>query len=648
MKRVLPILIIGILVLSGLGALGITYDKTFENKVIEESIVISDPVIENIGQYATISIEGQTTQITEPGRPILPVITRVYTFPFGTKINNVDVRTSDIKNIKISKEIQPASEQTPMGTNLQVERVILKDSVVYETKNLYPKASFNCITASGLDENINVVYCVIHFYPVRYSPAQNMIYYSDNAEITITYDEPLNPKVFEDIYDMVIIAPSEYSDDLQPLIEHKNNYGVETVLKTTEEIYNEYDNSDEAEEIKYFIKDAIEDWGAKYILLVGSVDKLPIRTTWIHQKWHNHYWNISILTELYYADVYDEYGEFCNWDSDGDGKYGEVYVRCPGVNDTVDLFPDVNIGRLACADKSQVEIVVSKIITYETNTFGKSWFNKILLLGGDTFPGHNGNEGEELNLIIEQIMSDFVPIKLWTSDNTFRFWNVNKEINSGVGFVDYSGHGFQNGMSTHPPNSNSWVSYTNLNLLGLYNSKKLPVVFLDACLTSKLDHNETSFNIEVNPRNFNINPLNYFFKFISNLVRTRLDNFNPKLLSELTMQTNGDPEPRDDQELVPCFAWNWLIKGNGGGAIATIGATRTAFGGTDSGAGKMSIEFFSAYESSETIGEMMTGAQIGYIMDVPWDLFTLEEFILLGDPSLNIGGYEAKNKSNFP
>ena len=78
---------------------------------------------------------------------------------------------------------------------------------------------------------------------------------------------------------------------------------------------------------------------------------------------------------------------------------------------------------------------------------------------------------------------------------------------------------------------------------------------------------------------------------------------------------------------------------HGGGSIASIGATRTAFGGVDSGAGKMSIEFFNNYKNSATLGQMMTKAQIGYIIDVPDDEFTVQEFILLGDPSLKIGGH---------
>jgi len=53
----------------------------------------------------------------------------------------------------------------------------------------------------------------------------------------------------------------------------------------------------------------------------------------------------------------------------------------------------------------------------------------------------------------------------------------------------------------------------------------------------------------------------------------------------------------------------------------------------------MSIEFFNNYKNSETLGQMMTKGQNAYITDVPDDEFTVEEFILLGDPSLKIGGY---------
>lgn len=436
----------------------------------------------------------------------------------------------------------------------------------------------------------------------------------------------------DDVYDMVIIAPSEFSDELQPLIDHKNSHEVETTFKSTEEIYNEYDAFDEAEEIKYFIKDAIEDWGIDYVLLVGSVDKLPIRTTWFFEEHHGDYWNETVLSDLYYADIYDEYGDFCSWDSDGDGMYGESYHGLPGVDDIVDLYPDVNIGRLACEKNNEVTTVVDKIIHYETSTYGESWYNNILLIGGDTFPGWYGNEGEMLNNMIEQIMSDFASTKLWTSDGTFTSRAVNMELNKGVGFVDYSGHGFEKGIATHPPDDESWVSYGNLNLLGALNRHKLPIIFFDACLTAKLDFNVSEL----------INSISVPVSRNPNLFPNALGR-GPLYRMLQPLVTSPEKLPLLDK-LVPCFAWNWVKKDNGG-AIATIGATRTAFGGFDSGAGKMSLEFFSAYESSETLGQMMAQAQIGYINDVPYDAFTVEEFILLGDPSLKIGGYEEDDNS---
>ncbi|NHJ49334.1 MAG: hypothetical protein FK733_16210 [Asgard group archaeon] len=644
MKKIIPILIVGILVLGGLGAVALTDEKIYNEKVEEKSIVISEPVINDIGQYVTVDIEEATTSILEPGKPMLPVVTEVFTFPFGTKIRSVDVIISKVNEQFLPKEIQPTPEPKPLDVEIQAFKGHNKDLRFYETTELYPSSSFSYKTASGLENNEHVVYLIVSWYPVRYSPAKNMIYYSENTDIKIKYEASKSPIVFEDVYDLVVIAPSEYSVALQPLVDHKNSFGIETTIKTTEAIFAEYEGYDEIEEIKYFIQDAIENWGVKYVLLVGSVDKLPIRTTWIVMKWYNHYWNESILTELYYADVYDEFGDFCSWDSDGDGRFGEVYINSPGDNDTVDLYPDVHIGRLACSNIEEVNIVVDKIIYYENNTFGQSWFNNILLLGGDTFPHWNGNEGEILNLMIEEIMSDFNPTKLWCSTLTFWAWKINQEINKGVGFVDYSGHGVEDGMGTHPPNSNLWIMYQNHDLKGLYNTNKLPIVFFDACLTAKLDYNKSEANIYQTSRIINSFFFTIVFKSFSRILKSILERYNVNPMKIMDIESNDVlVESRDGSDLVPCFAWNWIRKSNGG-AIANIGATRTAFGGFDSGAGKMSIEFFSTYESFTTIGEMWSNAQIGYNMDVPWDLFTLEEFILLGDPSLVVGGYQMQSR----
>ncbi|MCX6667779.1 MAG: C25 family cysteine peptidase [Euryarchaeota archaeon] len=605
MRKMLPLCIVGILVLSGLGAVSVNNKTTNDLKIKTESIAISEPVIKDAGQYVTVSLKEAASYLLDSGKPMLPVLTKVFTFPFGTKISSVDVSFSETNELALSKEVKPATE--PVSVDVKVANEPVKDSTVYGSAELYPANSYSYTTGAGLDGKDHVIYLAVQCYPVSYSPAKNMIYYSENAEIQVNYEEPATPTVFSDQYDLVIISPSEFSSALQPLIAHKNSMGVNTTLKTTEDIYSEYNGFDQAEKIKYFIKDAIETWGVEYVLLVGRVDKLPIRTTWFHERHHEQYWNETVLSDLYYADIYDANGDFCSWDSNGNGLYGEIYENCPGVDDIFDLYPDVNVGRLPCEKNAEVKTVVNKIINYETGTHGKSWFKNIILVGGDTFPGWGGNEGEEKNLITGQIMNEsgFTNTTLWTSDGTFSARALNQALNRGAGFVDYSGHGYEIGIATHPPNSSDtdWVGYHTNNLLGALNGYKLPIIFFDACLTAKLDFNFSDL-------------VGYASKNLQSIV-----NKFSKIASRL----------------LPTFAWCMVKKS--GGAIATIGATRTAFGGIYEGCGYLSLRFYEAYSTSETVSQMLTKAQNNYIANIPDDLFTVEEFALIGDPSLKIGGY---------
>lgn len=614
MNKIVSILSVGFLILSGFSVISLANDQTFELKTEKKQLVFSEPIIKDEGEFLNIDLKEATTYLLDASKPLLPVITQVFTFPFKTKINNVEVFFSKPQNIVLSKHVKPASEPIILNKELQSVDQLVKNIEIYESENIYPSTIFSYTVGTGLNNNENVIYLTIRCYPVRYSPGKNILYFSKSAEIIISYEEPINPVAFGDEYDLLIISPAEFSNELQPLIEHKNNYGINSTLKTTEDIYAEYSGYDEAEKIKYFIKDAKENFGIEYVLLIGGVEKLPIRKTWFFQKYHEHYWNETILTDLYYADIYDQYGDFCGWDSNANHLYGEVYENLPGVNDTVDLYADVNIGRIPCTNKDELKVVVKKIINYEKNTNGSNWFKNIILIGGDTFPGWSVIEGEVKNKVTKQIMSDFTPITLWTSDSSFNARAFNKALKNGAGFVDYSGHGFEIGISTHPPDSNRWIGYYFYNLFWALNGDKLPVIFFDACLTSKLDFNISEFIMYLPPFN---------------------------LLSDLGLISSSFLSKFN--RLIPTFSWNCVKKKNGG-AIATIGATRTAYthvdeSGVHAGAGYLSIKFFGAYKTYDNVGKMLTKAQNDYINYAWKDYFTIEEFILIGDPSLKVGGY---------
>jgi hypothetical protein len=204
------------------------------------------------------------------------------------------------------------------------------------------------------------------------------------------------------------------------------------------------------------------------------------------------------------------------------------------------------------------------------------------------------------------IMSQFTPKIIWTSKGNFNRRTISNAITDGAGFLDYSGHGFEHGMGTYTPFGTQMKYYLSSYIKDQKNGYKLPIIFFDACLTAKIDY----------------------------ILQDTLDYSKIKNIVTFFVQLLGI----NTSQRIPCYAWVFL-KHEGGGAIATIGATRTAYGGVDSGAGKMSIEFFSAYNSSEYLGQMITQMQNGYITDVHDDAFTVEEFMLLGDPTLKIGGY---------
>jgi hypothetical protein len=267
MKKILPLMVVGILILSGFGAVAITEYKNYDVKFDGELVTISEPTIKEAGQYVAVSLKGSTSSLLHAvGKPILPVVTRVFTFPFGSKINSVDVSFSEIKECALSKKVQPAPEPIPLVNEILEVKEPVKDENVYGSEELYPSNSYSYNTGAGLNGKEHVIYLVVQCYPVRYSPAKNIIYYSEGIDIKIIYEEPKTPTVLPDEYDLVIIAPEEFSAELQPLVNHKNSFDLDTILKTTEEIYSQYGGVDKPEQIKYFIKDAFDTWGIKYVL----------------------------------------------------------------------------------------------------------------------------------------------------------------------------------------------------------------------------------------------------------------------------------------------------------------------------------------------------------------------------------------------
>lgn len=421
MKKILPIIVVGFLVLSGIGAVGIntnnmeSINDNIESKSRSLNVGFTSPIIEQYDkEYIEINCEDVSTYLSEPGKPFLPKVVKSFELPFGVKNVKVEVIPNNVHEQYIKQKIRPSSPHLPLIQMSQEINIIPEENeVIYTSKEPYPSNWFKYKVGCGLNSDFKrVTHVAVHVFPVRYSPGENKLIVAESAEIKITYD-PSNIKMNSkgDEYDLVIIAPSIFKSTLNYLVDHKNNFGVRTFIKTTEEIYTEQDGIDTPEEIKLFIKEAIEEHNITYVLLVGGINNRIFANPrenknygakWWHlpARYNNFYddpahplsfakiYDPGILCDLYYADVYKEGGEFDDWDSNDDGYIAAWGMDTKGYaveNDTIDMYPDVSLGRLACRNTREVIYVVNKIIKYEKTLADDSWFKKMIVISGDGF-----------------------------------------------------------------------------------------------------------------------------------------------------------------------------------------------------------------------------------------------------------------------
>ena len=362
-------------------------------------------------------------------------------------------------------------------------------------------------------------------------------------------------------------------------------------------------------------------------MLVGDYKKMPVR--YVYNNEPSDYYEPYYISELYYADLYNDTGVFQTWDEDLDGIYGEWIINKTGARDRyIDLRPDVYVGRLACRNIFEVKIMVDKIIKYESETYGAEWFNDFAVVAGDTYAegeypfDTSGYEGEENTESAIKNMTSFNPVRLWVSNGNFTGpKDVINVINKGAGLIFFEGHASPAAWGTHPYNSHDFLyGLKNNHMWRLWNFYKLPVVVAAAC------HNGM----------FDSSPLN--------------------LLNPLTGGVCYS-----SFWAVECWAWRLTSKPFGG-SIATISNTGLGMTKEDKksmeGAGDyIDQQFFYVYGNgqSDILGECWAKTIDRYIdaypvdwdisdndefvVDMKYDLKTPQQFTLFGDPSLKIGGY---------
>jgi hypothetical protein len=639
MKKII-LLIIGIILITSSFSTAEIINGESRNKN-EKIISFSEPFLQiKENGYTSIYIDGIKKYINQPGKPMLPVLYTTFELKRDVQITKITFEHNKINTITTSNKIEPCPPiKLHRYTETSYPETIQKeDKEIYESNEFFPNNWYNYNIRCGLNENREpTTFVIIEVYPLRYSPAEMTLNYITNAKISISYKEheKQTSSTNNPTYKLIIISPEQFKDTLEPLVNHKNNNGLPTIIKTTEEIYNEYQGRDKPEQIKYFIKNAYDNWETSFILLVGGLkshifarDKDDINhgsTDWhFPVRYHNIYVDgghnpdeEACLSDLYYGDLYkynetSSEWEFEDWDSNKDNIFAQ-WTRFASGNDKLDLIPDISVGRIPCRNNFEVKIIVDKIINYEsTSPDEKSWFNKMVGIGGKTFRLVEGVPDGEYNcdLAFSYMGDEVEPVKVYASNRDTgglvpNIEGISTSISDGAGFVFFQGHGNPESWNTiwHDGNyPRDWIGGISVfNFYELNNKEKLPIIIVGGCHNGLF--NVSMLQILLNREN------NYDFYW--------------------------------SWALIPfCFSWG-LCQIPWGGAIAATG--NTGYGSDPSDEIELNFFYQIGQNGASTLGEAHDGAISKAITENSLNrefAFFMAIHQVFGDPSLKIGGYE--------
>jgi len=349
---------------------------------------------------------------TEPeGSPEIPYKSITLVFPANEAVTGITITGSDYQEISGQYDVYPS--QPPVKITVPATEFVPPDPASYASPQPYPGGLVE-IVHDGYLSGYHLI--SLRVYPVQYLPAAgklnfytsisfivetqtgasgavpvhrrsilvqkemeklvgslvenqqmvplesskfNVIDYSKSAKGTVV--GPLNVKTFPSDdgsgVDYLIITGRALADGFQPLADWKYRKGLVAQIRTVEWIEANYHGCDRQEKLRRFIKDAYTYWGVGYVLLAGDTRIIPERRG---AGW--------IPTDLYYSSLEG------NWNANGNSTFGEF------SGDGVDLFPDIAVGRASVETSEEVDVFISKVISYEQNPEA-DYLTKMLFLG---------------------------------------------------------------------------------------------------------------------------------------------------------------------------------------------------------------------------------------------------------------------------
>ncbi len=245
-----------------------------------------------------------------------------------------------------------------------------------------------------------------------------------NEEDVARYAPPVEvlSTSLDDACEYVIVTTEELVPEFERLVEWKNKRGVRTAIRTAEWIDEQYPaGGDRPERIRDYAKIAFQDSGLVYLLLGGDIGHLSHRLVYEEGKAE---W---VACDMYFSDLDG------TWDDDNDGVYGEV-------NDDIDLYPDIFVGRAPVDNQGEVANFVNKVIAYEMPE--DITYQTDILFMADSLDDITDCAEVKDDIEDSCVPPTIPPItKLYALYGNLTRGNALAELKIGYGLINHNGHG---------------------------------------------------------------------------------------------------------------------------------------------------------------------------------------------------------------
>ena len=451
-------------------------------QTIEKTYYFGQPSVAMMQGYEQIQFTG-CMQSAMAGQPSLPWQNVSLMLPQGTEAAAIEVVLSDFQTMEGSHNLYPY--QTALTYSDPVRKQFEKDEALYASKSIYPAQAHGQLSTQYLN---GVSFAFSAFTPVQYIPGTGEVRYATKATVRITTTAAKadqsrklwlnggnaeramrlaqNPEMLQTYnskgrtvggYDLLVVTTQPYINAFDEYVAFYQARGLRTRVVDLSTILSTMSGQDNAEKLRNYIIQEYEDNGIMMVNLGGDVPDIPYRGLYCYvTSGGGDKEDYDIPADLYYAALDG------NWNNDGDNLWGEI-----GEDD---LLPEIGIGRMCFSNQSELDNMLHKAMTYQTEpVLGE--FRDVIMAGEHLYDNPESNGSQYLEMLIGThddngytttgIPENYNFTRLYEEEGNWSGTLLRNAINQGTQYVHHDGHantnyvaGWTNGDITNSNFSN--------------------------------------------------------------------------------------------------------------------------------------------------------------------------------------------------